>query len=160
MVDFKFLTLPNDIDAIINLLGCDRKDLKTVIFSFFKEFNIQYHDFGEWFDKIYSECFLIVNVIKRNIVVAFDGSSIAGILILKDSPDEKKVCTLVVAQNYRRMGLATKFFELSFDILNTLKPHYTVSEDNLPTFEGLNNKFAFICTGIVDYNGKLEYHFN
>lgn len=158
MVNFKFLTLPNDINAITSLLGCTPENLGSIIFSFFEEFNIKYDNFSVWFDKIYRECYDINK--KRNIVIAFDGSSIAGILILKDSPEEKKVCTLVVSKNYRKMGLATKFFEISFSVLNTLKPHYTVSEDNLAKFDGLNKKFGFNCTSVVINNGKLEYFFN
>lgn len=159
MVNFKFLTLPDDINAIATLLECSHDDMCSVIFSFFEDFNIKYDNFNKWFEKIYAECFTH-NSIKRNIVIAFDGKTIAGILILKDSPEEKKVCTLVVSKKYRKMGLATKFFEISFNVLNTLKPHYTVSEDNLAKFDGLNKKFGFNCTSVVVNNGKLEYFFN
>ena len=68
---------------------------------------------------------------------------ISGIMILKDSPMQKKICTLCVMEPYRHMGIGTSFVDLACKRLGTQAPLITVSQTHKTEFEQLFQKFGF-----------------
>lgn len=154
------LTYPKDKEAIQNFFGFD-KSIKDELFKILLTIDIKYSNFGAWFDKIFDECnFGFTTLVERNIVITIDENSVAAIMILKKSDEEKKVCTLVVLPEFRKKGLSYKLFQYSFDVLGTNKPHFTVSEQVLPSFSKIIKKFDFKIRCVLVENGKLEYYFN
>jgi ribosomal protein S18 acetylase RimI-like enzyme len=87
---------------------------------------------------------------KRNVFVAYCDDQLAGILVLKDT-DEKKICTLRVSANFRKMGIGHQLMDCAISVLKTSHPVITVSDDHVQEFYNLLTK---------DYGFKLtEVHY-
>ena len=123
----------------------------------------EYPNFYNWF---YQKVVPGLSNGERKIFVAKSSSSyskINGILILKDSFDEKKICTLYVEKNSRLNGIGKKFMELAFNELNTDKPLITITENKIKDFLKLLNRFDFT---LFEKNpnfyseGLTEYSYN
>ncbi|MFC2558330.1 MAG: GNAT family N-acetyltransferase, partial [Haemophilus seminalis] len=69
--------------------------------------------------------------------------SISGLMILKNSCDEKKICTLRVKENYQKRGIGSEFIQKAFDFLETDKPLITVPEESVEAFSKIFNKYGF-----------------
>lgn len=85
---------------------------------------------------------------NRHVYIATPPESkdeIAGVLILKDTPSEKKISTLCVMKKFRRNGLGTKFLELAIDKLGDDTPLITVSGNHVDEFETLFREYKFDC---------------
>lgn len=156
----KYLSLTSDIGAVSDALGIQSYKIKDAIFDVFQAMEIKYSNFSDWYDKVFVEVFM--DNVRRDIVLAVDGKTIAGILILKDMDGEKKVCTIVVVPAYRKQGIANELFEIAFEYLGTRKPMLSMSQDLVPSFSGIIRKFKFKLTNIDQaYNtNKAEFYYN
>lgn len=111
---------------------------KVYYFLFF--LNIEYPGFHSWFQN---------NVIpdletkQKEIILIMCGEYIAGVSILKNTYDEKKICTIRVGKHFRGQGLGKKLMEISLMELNTDKPMITVSSYRYPQFQNIFNYFGF-----------------
>lgn len=128
--------------------------------SFLKK---DYPDFRAWFAKtVMPE----ICTPYRHIYVAAPATgqnTLAGIMILKNTWDEKKICTLFVAEAYRSHQLGTKLLDRAIETLGTERPVITVSAVHLAEFEGLFQKFGFTpYQGYSGYyrEGVTEYAYN
>lgn len=100
-----------------------------------------YPNFDQWFfHKV------VPGVIsgERSIFIEQRNTSIAGILILKHTHEEKKLCTLRVRPEYESLGLGVRLFETAFEVLGTEKPLLSVSEEAHPKFARLFDHFNFM----------------
>lgn len=79
---------------------------------------------------------------NRIIYTVLDDGKIVAVLILKDS-DEKKICTLRVAEHYRCQGIATKLLKIAHQALQCTNPLITVSSIHINEFEFLLKKNGF-----------------
>ena len=123
--------------------------------------NGAYPGYKEWFyDKQIKGC-LTPN---RNIIfIKNEEGKIIALSCLKKDDEEKKICTLFVSDEYRKLGLGSLLFEESMKFLETTKPLVTFTEDKLPMFEKIVTKYNWELTEIVDgiYNdGIREFCFN
>lgn len=92
-----------------------------------------------------------------------DSYHLSGCSLLKNTPDEKKICCLFVDPNYRNQGIASQLIKNSFEILRTDKPLMTVSEHNLPQLQKLIDRFGFELTSVKDsvyLPGVREFYYN
>lgn len=92
-----------------------------------------------------------------------DPAKIAGVLILKNEFQEKKICTLCVLKEYQHCGIGTALLQQSVKTLNTSKPLITVSSRYVEEFHSLFNKFEFsLFQKYPNYYipGYIEYSFN
>lgn len=80
---------------------------------------------------------------ERSIFIEQRNSVVAGIVILKHTADEKKICTLRVRPEYECLGLGVRLFEKSFEVLETERPLLSVSENAYPKFSRLFDHFDF-----------------
>ena len=126
-----------------------------------------YPDFSNWYS---AKVVPNLKSSQRKIFVAYSDSErtcIAGILILKDSPHEKKICSLFVGEQYRAKKLATDFLSLAVDELGTVRPVITVSSERHSAFKKLFQKFGFVLydtypeyykngASEISYNGPIE----
>ncbi len=130
------------------------------IFTFLVEASQYYPSFHEWyFNKVVPD----VQNGNRKIVSEIRDGKIAGIAILKDTREEKKICTLRISPDFQNRGIGVRLFKKSFEILQTNKPFLTVSEEKLPEFQKIFDYFNFELTSVADgkyRNGKKEYIFN
>lgn len=123
--------------------------------------NGTYPGYKEWFyDKQIKGC-LTPN---RNIIfIKNEEGKIIALSCLKKDEEEKKICTLFVSDEYRKLGLGSLLFEESMKFLETTKPLVSFAEDKLPMFEKMITKYNWELTEIVDgiYNdGIREFCFN
>lgn len=122
-----------------------------------------YPNFRDWFAKtVMPE----ICTPRRHIYVAAPATrqnTLAGIMILKNSWEEKKICTLFVDKAYRSRQLGTKLLDRAIETLGTERPVITVSAIHRAEFEGLFQKFGFApYQGYSGYyrEGVTEYAYN
>lgn len=139
---------------------------KLMIEGLKDDFIVYYPGIENWFNKIIKEIdkdnrkrelFLVVVPNKGKI-------ELAGILILKNTENEKKICTIRVIENFRNKGIGTKLFEKSFEYLETKTPFITLPEECYKgSFKFLLEKYSFkMSSKVVGVyrDSKVEYFFN
>lgn len=104
---------------------------------------------------------------ERTIIVEERQGHPVGLLILKHTDKERKLCTLRVRPEFEYQGIGVRLFSKAFEILETTHPLLSVSETALPKFERIFDYFAFACEASyqdlylprvqeLSYNGLLE----
>lgn len=156
------------VDSIKNYLSDDKKEefirIISSIYKVTEHLNDTYPWYKEWFfEKQVKGCYTP----NRNIIfIRTNTNEIVGFSCLKKDEEEKKICTLYVDLKYRNYGIGNLLFEESMKYLETTKPLATFTEDKLPIFEKIIEKYDWKLTEIVDgiynkgvkelcYNGKL-----
>lgn len=125
-----------------------------------------YPNVEEWSNKILKE--IKKNNKKRELFFALIfnkvGIELAGILILKNMEDEKKICTLQVIEKFKNNGIAKELLKKSFEYLGTETPLMTLPEECYENgFKFLLRKYKFKITNkILGFYrpNKIEYFFN
>ena len=145
----------------MELLRLKERDelLISDIFNFLSDLQNEYSDFKQWF---YKKVIPGLTGEERIVYIVKDHNTVAAVLILKNA-EEKKICTLRVAKNYRRKGLATWLLQIAFRQLQCAKPIITVSSYHIKEFEPLLRKNGFVpYMKYTNYykNGISEYAFN
>ena len=103
----------------------------------------------------------------RKIIVALSERVIVGVMVLKNTVSEQKICTLWVQEEYRKNGIGTELIKCAIEELETKYPLITVSENSYMNFLPLMEKFNFQLKrryrgyyrpGVIEYayNGLLE----
>lgn len=133
---------------------------EIAIFQFLSEAKKYYPAFDMWyFQKVIPEARLG----KREILSEVRDGKIVAIAILKNTLQEKKICTLRVSEEFKNKGLGIRLFQRAFQVLQTDKPFLTVSEEKLPDFKKIFDYFQFEQTAVLENyyrEGKKEYIFN
>ena len=104
---------------------------------------------------------------ERTVVIEARDSVVAGLLILKHTELEKKLCTLRIRPHFESKGLGIRLFETAFDLLGTEQPLLSVSESSKPKFSRLFTHFGFAQEAVYEgrylprvqefsYNGVLD----
>ena len=156
------------VDSIKNYLSDDKKEefvrITNQVYKITEYLNDTYSGYKEWyFKKQVKGCYTP----NRNIIfIRTNNNEIAGLICLKKTEEEKKICTFYVDSKYRNQGVGSLLFEESIKYLETTKPLATFSEDKLTIFEKIIEKYDWCLTEIIDsiynkgvkelcYNGKL-----
>jgi ribosomal protein S18 acetylase RimI-like enzyme len=119
-----------------------------------------YPGFGTWFtEKVMPG----VAAGERTIVLQSTSGVLSGIAVLKDAPDEQKLCCLRVLPAFQGTGAGVRLFDKAFDLLNNKAPLLSVSEEQLPAFQKIFKYFGFEYA--QEYRGiyrprKKEISFN
>lgn len=133
---------------------------ELAIFRFLYEAKNYYPSFDSWyFQKVIPEA----RIGKREIISEVRDGKIVGVMILKNTSEEKKICSLRVSDEFQNHGLGVRMFEKAFKILETDKPFLTVSEEKLPSFQKIFTYFQFTQTERLENyyrEGKKEFSFN
>ena len=144
----------------------DDKQIREVgeMLSFLRQ---DYPDFWRWYNNM-----ILPGLTdgSRQVIVADDyGNRLAVAMILKNTPSEKKICTLCVFDEYKGHKIGTQFVKLAARRLGTQTPLITVSSRHLKEFEAFfkrlpsRNQVHFVQAGSYeDYyrDGMTEYTFN
>ncbi len=126
-----------------------------------------YPDFLGWYRK---KVLPGLATASRQVYIAVPGDCpgrLAGVMILKDTPAQKKICTLYVAELYRGQKLGSKFLSRAISVLRVHRPLITVSDAHQSEFSPLFRHFGFqlydSCLGYYrkgvsehSYNGPIE----
>ena len=102
---------------------------------------------------------------KRRIILAIDGDffHILGVAIIKNTSQEKKICTLRVLREYQGQGIGSILLGRAIKELQDPRPLITVSELQIDIFKPFLEKYGFSLKDKVKslYRvGKYEYFFN
>ena len=127
--------------------------------------DLPYPNIDVWFNKVINE--INNHPENREMFICLsnnDGSpSVLGLVILKKTHCEKKICTLKVDERYQKKGIGSALILKAFDFLETDKPLITVPEEYENMFSKILNKFEFKKTdeihGLYREN-KIEYIYN
>ncbi|BFT76144.1 GNAT family N-acetyltransferase [Paenibacillus sp. P36] len=150
---------------IINEVGEKAKDK---LYNYLRDLTESYPQFEGWFFNVVIPDIELKNG-KREIIIAlsevedFPGSVLTGIAILKNTDEEKKICTFRIHENFRSQGIGTELFEECFKYLGTKKPIITISSDRKEMFEHHIKFYNFAETQVLeDYYKKnsIEYVYN
>ncbi len=102
------------------------------------------------------------------IIICTINDNIAGVTFLKKDELEKKICTFLVVEKYRRKHVATELLEKAFKYLGTTKPLITIADNKFKMFENIIKKYDWKLTQTLSkgyynntscelvYNGKLS----
>ena len=131
-----------------------------VVYSELKSAELYYPDFKNWY---YSKVVPDLLLKNRSLLVEKRQNNIAGIAIIKNTIQEKKLCTLKIIDQYQNRGIGLKLFEKTFEELETTKPYLTVSEEKMVEFKKIFNYYNFELTSVkkdLYRAGKVEFIFN
>lgn len=104
---------------------------------------------------------------ERTLLIEERNSVAVGLLIVKHTNSEKKLCTLRVRPHFESKGLGIRLFQTAFQLLETERPLLSVSQPMAPKFDRIFKYFGFAKEAVyqgryipmVDelaYNGLLE----
>lgn len=100
----------------------------------------------------------------REIIGYYRNQKPVGVIILKKTPEECKICTLFVSENSRGMGIASKLVQEGISFLGTPRPVVTIASHKIDQFEGLVKRFGWVHTKTLPcgyYNDhSKEYVYN
>lgn len=113
----------------------------TQIRRFVKKLVFEYTDFRKWFLELFQNGVLLKE--GREILLCECDYQLAGIAILKNDRNEKKICTLRVAKAFQRNGIGQNLMELSFEWLNEDKPLITIHDSKRQEFKRLFERYDF-----------------
>lgn len=125
-------------------------------------------DYPEHFNWYWSKTVPAVLKGTREILICTVNQEVAGVAFLKKEDGEKKICTFLVLESYRKMGVGTELLKKAFDFLGTTKPLITIADYKLKMFEGIIQKYGWQQTQILNegyynntsreivFNGKIS----
>lgn len=118
--------------------------------------NLQYPEYRKWFYTVN-----LPRIIDGGGDVIFhsDGLEIVNLAVLKNT-DEKKICTLLVNEDYRKKGYGREILEDAFEYLGTEKPLITIPEKRLLEFSSFVEDYDWNNTGESDKYFSKELIFN
>ena len=123
------------------------KKLVTTIFNTTKFISDDYPNYKNWF---YNKQIPGIALGERDILFIRNPEKlkeIIGIVALKNTLEEQKICTLYVKGKYRKMGIGTILIEEAMKYLNTPTPIIEIPAYKLVMFKSF----------IKRYNWKLSY---
>lgn len=97
---------------------------------------------------------------KGETLFSMDGFMLKGVIILKNTEQEKKICTLMVDQIYRNQKIGSELLESSFSYLGTDKPTITIPEFKIDQFKYFIDTYNWKNTGIIKDYLSNELIFN
>ena len=127
--------------------------------------DLPYPNIDAWLNKVINEINNHPDNREMFVCLSNDGGSpsILGLVILKKTHCEKKICTLKVDERSKRKGIGSALILKAFDFLETDKPLITVPEEYDDVFSKILDKFRFEKTceiyGLYRDN-KIEYIYN
>ena len=96
---------------------------------------------------------------EGDIIFYLDGLEIVSLTILKNA-EEKKICTLLVNEDYQNKGYSKQILENSFEYLGTDKPLITIPNKRLDEFNKIIDAYHWIETDRTDEYYSEEVIFN
>ncbi len=131
------------------------------IYSLLSNLDEMYPDFKDWFN---NKVVLQLNGKKREIITIENEltNEIMGLVILKNTEYEKKICTLKVFEEHQNKGFGRILIHKAIQFLGTTSPMITIPVERKKEFESLINEFEFNLEESHDYyrQGKPEYVYN
>lgn len=135
------------------------QQLLEKLYNVTKKLEIDYPNHYYWFhEKFCKE----LDGKVREIVFCLENDVPIGVALLKNSKEEKKICTIYVEKTYRNIGIGTQLLLKSFAFLNTTKPLITMPEYKVKEFYNIIKNYNWEKTEKIEscYSEKNEIVFN
>ncbi len=129
------------------------------LYNITKNLEKDYPSHYNWFyDKFIKE----LDGIKREIIYCTINDEPIGIVFLKNDKNEKKICTIMVKEEYRKHGIGNMLLKKSFEFLDTITPMITMPDYKEKCFKKIIEKYHWKKTQILDsyYSNNKELVFN
>lgn len=135
------------------------QQLLEKLYNLTSELEMDYPNHYYWF---YEKFCKELDGKKRDIVFCLNNDVPIGVVFLKKSIEEKKICTIYVHKTYRNLGIGTQLLLKSFSFLNTTKPLITMPEYKVKEFDNIIKKYHWKKTERIEscYSEKDEIVFN
>lgn len=136
------------------------KNFSTAVYEIYRltsYIHEQYPNHLEWF---YGKCIPRVLDGTGEIIFYLDGYQIIGVSILKNDSLEKKICTFMISEEYRKKGYSKLLLEDSFQFLGTTKPVITIPKFRIPEFQSIIDAYGWEQTEEITNYSSPEYGFN
>lgn len=135
----------NDNDKKYIMFSSLSNELKEIyyyeIFLFLKRLVFEYKGFEKWYRNLFLPGYALKT--GREIILCEIDYTLAGLAIVKNDDEEKKICTLRVRKEYQNIGIGHDLVELCFEYLNTDKPMVTIQRNKVKQFEGIIKYYDF-----------------
>ena len=147
LLDYKY---SNSLDS--------RKNLFIDLYNNLYYLENEYPNFFNWYKNLFNEDYTLKP--DREIFLCKYVYDTAGIIILKKTKSERKICTLRVKENYQKNGIAKKLIKAGIKWLGDSKPFVTVSEYRNEQFKHLFKHFGFNLKDKINcYNFDVKEFF-
>ncbi len=146
--------------------GIDRElanKLLRLFQNILSDLQVEYPFFLKWLQKVFEE---LQTSEKRLVLIYCSDESIfdiKGVAILKNTVEERKICTLRVMNPYRHQGIGTLLLNKSIELLNDPYPLITVSGIHMDIFGPFLRKNGFVLKDKIKSlyrRGCYEYFYN
>lgn len=117
----------------------------------------QYPGYDKWF---YSKTIPRVMSKRGEIVFYLDGFMLVGLTILKKEIDEKKICTFMILEEYRKKGYSKPMLEEAFKYLETETPLITIPAKRIDEFSKIISAYGWMESSRSDAYNSPEIIFN
>ncbi|MGN0919638.1 MAG: GNAT family N-acetyltransferase [Alphaproteobacteria bacterium] len=118
-----------------------------------------YPNYTDWYQKVFLPG---LKKGERMYIIAKEKEQLAGCALIKKTNEERKICTLFVAPEFRKQGVAKCLIKAAVNKLGK-QPLITVSSKNITPLKPLLGKMGFHLsrTKKSAYNPKdTEFYFN
>lgn len=117
----------------------------------------QYPKYTEWFYKT-----MIPRLFDKSgeILFVLDHFVIEGMIIIKKTLEEKKLCQIYTNPDYRNQSVCRNLLEESMKKLETEKPLITIPEFRISEFSSIINQYGWKETQEINSYNKREFQFN
>lgn len=123
----------------------------------FKNFSFRYPDFDKWIYKVKSQ----LQSKQRIVYIAQIDNKIAGIIIIKDSQYEAKICSLYVSPEYQSLGIGSQLMSLAKGILKDKTVYVHMNESIMDCYGDFFIKHGFAVISIDESKyRKKEREYN
>ena len=137
-----------------NSLDC-RKELFTDLYNNLSTLENEYPNFFNWYRNLFNKDYTLKS--DRKILYL---PHIAGVIILKKTKNERKICTLIVKEHYQKNGIAKELIKSGIEWFEDDKPLVTVSEYRSEQFKHLFKYFGFKLKDKINcYNSNIKEFF-
>lgn len=124
-----------------------------------KKLEKDYPNHKDWF---YNKFVKELDGKKREIIYYEKDSIICGVIFLKNTSKEKKICTVYVGEEYRNQGIGTQLLLESINFLGTTTPLITMPDYKEKCFKKIINKYNWQKMQEIEncYSNNKELVFN
>jgi len=137
----------------------EHKALYKDVFDLTHSIAQTYPDYSRWYHQTFLEGLKKGN---RALIMAEEKGKLVGVALVKNTPQEKKLCTLFVRPENRRQGIGQRLLAQVLQELGQ-KPLVSVSKQNVASVSSLFERFKFhlsACKKGIYLPHNTEFYFN
>lgn len=142
------------------LSNMERKNFSKAVNEIYLTTDYNHRQYPEYFKWFFQKS--IPRIFNRTgeMIFFLNGLTIGGLAILKNDIDEKKICTLLISEEFRNKGYGKLLLEDSFEFLGTSKPLITIPAFSVDDFSSIITAYDWKETSRTSEYLSQEIIFN